>query len=418
MASPFDIKPPDPGAAAAALQQQAAANQARGASLGAPGQQAQQQAVGQLGQLAQGLGPSPAEMQLQQQAAANQRGMMQAASMGRGGNVAANFGQAIAANAGTQQATNAQAAIQRASEQQAAIAGLGQMGGQMVGQELAFNQLGQQGQIAGGQQSIDWNLGDRAADLARDQFKFQKANAIASQVIGGIGAVAGAASMSDPRAKMGIQPTAGTASDAVAEIDPITFQYKPGLGPPGQRYGVDAAQLEGTSLGSLVQPGPDGLRRVDNGGMASTALAASAEQERRLRALEAQLSAEGQAGGGGGMGLEAEAAAQRRADTVMAQRALEAGRLAGEMRRADASRGPDPFAGAPQMMRGGLGPAQLSGAQTVDPFAGEDPDLLAKKTGGGSGQTWIKLSQPGTDGWVADNRRVQSKRITPLVRSA
>ena len=415
MASPFDIKPPDPGQAAAMLQQQAQAQAARGASLGAPGQQAQQQAVDQLGQLAQGLGPSPAQLQLQQQAQANQQAAMAMASQGRGGNVAGNFNAALAANAGAQQATNAQAAIQRAQEQQAAIAGLGQMGGQMVGQELAFNQLGQQGQIAGGQQAIDWNLGDRAADLARDQFKFQKGNAIANTVIGGIGAVAGAAGMmSDERAKYGIQPTAQSASDAVGEVDPISYRYKPGLGPYGQQFGVSAQQLEGTSLGpQLVREGPDGFKRVDIGGMASASLAATAEQEQRLRRLEASLSAQGQAGGGGGMGLEAEAAAQRRADTVEAQRRMESARLAGEMQRG--AQEASAFAGAPQMMRGGLGPERLSGAQTVDPFG--DGMVARKAYSGTRGGQPVKVSRP-VDDRLADNRRAPSMRVTPSSRSA
>lgn len=281
--------PANPGANSGALMQ-------RGASLGAPGTNAQLGAMQYYDKMAQGLGPSVAEQQLQMQAEQNNRAAMQLASQGRGGNIAGNFTAALGAQAGAQMQTSQQAAMLRAAEQQQAIAGLGQLGGQAIGQELAFNQLAQQGLATAGQQNIDWQLGKRGLDLQREAQQSAERKWIAEAVVGGMGAIGQAASaMSDERAKYDIQPTAESASEAVGEVDPIAFRYQPGLGPPGQQYGASAQQLEGTSLGGLVHEGPDGFKRVDVGGMASATMAATAEQEQRLRRLEAMAAGAGEA---------------------------------------------------------------------------------------------------------------------------
>lgn len=275
----------NPGWNSGALQQ-------RGDTLGAPGTNAQLQAMQQYSAMAEGLGPSVAQQQLQAQSEANQRAQMAAINQSRGGNLAGNFNAALSAGAGMQQATNQQAAILRAQEQQAAIAGLGQLGGQVIGQELAFNQLAQQGLATAGQQNIDWQLGKRGLDLQRDGMQFDQNMQIAKSAMQGVGSVVGGAVMSDERAKSDIMPTAQSASEAIGEVDPITFRYQPGLGPYGQQFGVSAQQLEQTSLGpQLVREGPDGFKRVDTGGAAMASLAATAEQERRLRALEMQVRA-------------------------------------------------------------------------------------------------------------------------------
>jgi hypothetical protein len=126
----------------------------------------------------------------------------------------------------------------------------------------------------------------------------------------------------------------------------------------GQPAGVSAQQLAGTRLGGLVRPGPDGLLRVDAGGAATTALAASADQEHRLRALEMQVAQSDPR-----QSPYAEELGEQGYDNEYAegqQREREAARLSNEIAAArglgavqvDTPR--DPFAGAPQMQRGGF----------------------------------------------------------------
>jgi hypothetical protein len=272
--------PPSPGFDYAAMYK-------KGNALGQTGIDAQTDAIGYYDQMAQGLGPSVAERQLQMQAEQNNRAAMQLAGQARGGNIAGMYSQALGAQAGAQAQTNQQAAILRAQEQQQAMAGLGQLGGQVAQQGMGYDELAQRGLIAAGQQNIDWQLGKRGLNLQEDAQQFGQNMQIANTIMKGAGSVIGGAVMSDERAKVGIQPTAQSASAAIGEVDPITFRYQPGLGPDGQQFGASAQQLETTSLGpQLVREGPDGFKRIDTGGAAMASLAAAAEHERRLRDLE------------------------------------------------------------------------------------------------------------------------------------
>lgn len=84
------------------------------------------------------------------------------------------------------------------------------------------------------------------------------------------------------------------ATDALMPLRPVSYEYRPGIAgqpgaPPGRHTGVLAQDLERTPAGAAtVQPGPDGMKRVDPGRLSLLLAAADAEQERRLRALEAE----------------------------------------------------------------------------------------------------------------------------------
>lgn len=257
---------------------------ARGNALGAPGTNAQLNAMQYYDQMARGAGPSVAEQQLRQQAEQNQRAAMQLAGSARGGNIAGMYSQALGAQAGAQAQTNQQAAMLRAQEQQAAMAGLGALGGQAIGQELAFNALGQQGLIASGQQNIDWQLGKQQNALARDQFDLGRNKMIADTILGGVSAIGGIVG-SDVRLKHDMRPA--SVADAAAEVGGFEYGYNPGAGPPGQQLGVSAQQLARTSLGpTLVRQGPDGMLGIDGARAGVASLAATGENSRRIAELE------------------------------------------------------------------------------------------------------------------------------------
>lgn len=108
--------------------------------------------------------------------------------------------------------------------------------------------------------------------------------------------------VSDERVKQGLAPA--SAADATAEVASFKYDYKPeavsmGFGAPGQNYGVSAQQVEKTSLGpSLVREGADGLKRIDIGSAATTALAATGELSRKIQHLEQSLGQGGTTPGG------------------------------------------------------------------------------------------------------------------------
>jgi hypothetical protein len=94
---------------------------------------------------------------------------------------------------------------------------------------------------------------------------------------------------SDERSKMNARGGGLAAAQAVGELEPKTYEYRPGYGEPGQRVGVMAQALERTPAGqAIVQETPLG-KTVDVGGMSSLALAASSDQEHRLRDIEKAL---------------------------------------------------------------------------------------------------------------------------------
>ena len=113
----------------------------------------------------------------------------------------------------------------------------------------------------------------------------------ASPAAGGAAAPAateGAAALSDERAKVGVVP-AGHALGALLEsVEPVEYRYKkPARDGAGEHVGVLAQDLEQTPAGrSMVTDTPRG-KVVDGGKAALAALAATSDQEKRLRSLEA-----------------------------------------------------------------------------------------------------------------------------------
>lgn len=371
-----------------------------GAALGANAVDAQQAAFEEYLKAARGQAPSAAQMQQQAGLEQAQRAAMDMAGRTRGGNLGGAYTAALSAQSGAMAQANQAAAALRAAEMEQARAGLAGLGGQMAAQQFGYEQLANNTTLGLRGQDLNYNLGNaqlqQQQELADRQFMMQLIN----QGVSALGSVAGGiAGMSDERAKIGLRmagggavgalrgwagqeplPPRSEASEAVGEVMPAMWDsYKPGLGPPGERLGVSAQQLEGTRLGGLVFTGPDGLKRVDGVGAGMAGLAASAEQEHRIRALEAQMAR---------ADPYASPESMRNADEYDARygqaREQEAARLSADIRAARASaRAPQAydFGGAPQMYRerdpgaGAIDPFTMRGspssARAVDPFAGE-----------------------------------------------
>lgn len=268
------------------------AQQARG--IGVP---AQADAMKLYRDQALGQGPSVAREMWQQQAGRNMTDALALANRGRGGNIAGAQQQALASNAYAQQQTNQGMAALRAQEQQAGMAGYAGMAGQVAGQGLAYDQLGMQAALAGAQNRLGWYQADRGMDLQQNAQSWGRTmdalnmGAKYGQMIGGaMSGGMGAGLMSDERSKQNMQPTTLSASEAVGQTTPMVYNYRPGYGPSGVRFGPTAQDLEANPMtASLVQEGPDGLKRVDAGGLAALTTAATAEQEGRIRQLEQRI---------------------------------------------------------------------------------------------------------------------------------
>jgi len=304
-------------------------------------------------------GPSLAQLQMQQGMEQSQRGAMGLMGQTRGGNLAGAYSQALGAQSGAMANTNQQAGMLRAQEQLAAQQAYAGMSNQMAGQGLAYDQLNLQNALGQDQNSLGWYSAKRGMDLQQTQANRGFYTDLIKTGMGVVGDVAKMGAMSDVRAKEDMQPYDPAA--AAAEVQPLAYRYKPGMGQPeGQQLGVSAQQLAGTSLGStLVQQGPDGMLNIDGGRAGIAALAASGENSRRLRMMEQQL-AQGSEGGSMAQrygtrdeGMANERRAQMLSDDISAQRGL-----------ASVRRDQPPeydFSGSPQMRRGG--------AQTIDPFS-------------------------------------------------
>jgi hypothetical protein len=102
--------------------------------------------------------------------------------------------------------------------------------------------------------------------------------------------------MSDERVKSGEKVARSEVSELAGSLQPVSFEYQDGAGPAGHRVGVLAQQLEQTPAGAaLVQDTPRG-KMVDTNQATMANMAIAAEQEQRLRRLEAL--ALGSPGGG------------------------------------------------------------------------------------------------------------------------
>lgn len=251
----------------------------------------QQRAYDAYASMAVGNGPSVAETQQQaglSRAIASQQGMAAQAS---GGNLAGQMRQAQAAGAGMQMQGIQDAAMLRAQEQQQAMAGMAgtanAMGSQGLQQQLGYAGLGQDAR----QSQLDAQMQWQQLQLEAQKFRHERASNWANFGVEGAGKVIGSilgAVVSDERAKDEIEPTNLSASYAVGTLKPKEFSYKPGYGPYGRKIGFSAQDVQASPLGQqLVIDTPQG-KMIDTQNAAMVGLAATAEQEQRLRALEAK----------------------------------------------------------------------------------------------------------------------------------
>ena len=127
----------------------------------------------------------------------------------------------------------------------------------------------------------------RQEEIAEKQANRQFWGQMISSLIGGAAAAGTAAiTKSDKRAKEDIEPAAASDLEALANAvakSVATFKYKRGEGPPGERAGVMAQDLERTRLGdAVVSETDDGDKAVDYGAL-SVLLAAAVIKARKGR---------------------------------------------------------------------------------------------------------------------------------------
>lgn len=251
----------------------------------------QQQTYNAFGGLASGQSSSLADAQMKAALARTQANSQALAGQTRGGNTASAEQAAMIANfAGQSQGAADAAAIaaqqeMQAMQAQAAIAG--QMAGQGLEQQLGIEGIIGQGQLGQMNAQVESQLGNRELALAEKNAKAQRIMDAIKTGASVAGSVGGAV-MSDERAKDAIAPSGMAATHAVAETDPITFNYKPGYGPSGRQVGIDAASLARTPEGAqAVVTDPDtGMRMVDPGRLSTINTAALAELVPRIEQLE------------------------------------------------------------------------------------------------------------------------------------
>lgn len=304
--------------------------------------QNQQAMFDQFGRMAAGQGPSLAQDQLQRGVGEARASATQAALSARGGNASGGqFAAAnVAANMGSQAAMDS--AALRQQEQMAAMGAQGQLAGQMAQQSLQ-GQLGMEGLYQGALSSqLDANLmakqqrlDERAQQVERakgiksmfipdlsdvnakenilptdassapklrdtqEKSGLSTASGILGQLGGKAGAIGSLIALSDERAKKQIAPGNLQASQAVGDLGSYEFEYKAGYGQPaGRRFGVMAQEMERVYPQAVVDT-PQG-KGIDVPQGLGLNLAATAEQERRLRELEAMMGAGRQQGAFGG----------------------------------------------------------------------------------------------------------------------
>lgn len=264
----------------------------QGQQAGVLGQQqanvgVQGQNIAGLQNIASGLAPSAAQIQLQQQGAANAANQFGAAAALQGRDPGAALRMATTGAVNTQAATNAQAAQQRAADMATAqgqltgaIQGqgstLGNMQNQSIGaaQNYAGNQLGALGQGVNASTGLQNANNTNAASN----------NAYYGGILSGAaGAGAAAAVKSDRTSKTDVQHAD---LDKLADaLQAFAFKYKAGEGPGGQRVGIMAQDaLKGGPVGrGMVDRGGDGKLQLDGSNAVGAALAMASEALKRTK---------------------------------------------------------------------------------------------------------------------------------------
>lgn len=235
----------------------------------------------------EGRGPSVAEQQMIGQNEAAKRQQLAMARSGGGGAL----GQASAMRGAQQSAAmqDAQLArssgLLRANEQQAAMNAAGGLASQTRAQDQGmFN--AEANFLA--TQANSFNQQQAAQAQADESYKTRRGSGA-----GGIisaGAAMGGALLSDKRAKDDQGPAPSSDLEAFLEAAAgHRYKYRSGMGedPGREHFGPMAQDLEQSAVGqSLVNEGPDGLKRIDTEGATGAMLAAMHEINARLRALE------------------------------------------------------------------------------------------------------------------------------------
>lgn len=287
---------PDTAASANALQlQQGFQGQAKGFKGAYDPNQAkatlgqQNQNIQGLQAIAAGRVPSPAELQMRQQAAANTAGTYGAAAALGGRTGGGNLDAALRAAQQSQATTNLQGAQQRAQDQTTAQNQLTQALGAMQAQQqtLRGQDLGYKQDLAGdilgasGQQvTAAGNTVNANATNAASQ------NAFMGGVVGG---ATQAAVKSDEREKQAVKPLGAPDMDKLAAaLKAVGFEYKnpgtPGEN-PGRRAGIMAQDaLKGGPAGeAMIDTDKTGQLTLDPANSLGIALAMSAEALRRTK---------------------------------------------------------------------------------------------------------------------------------------
>lgn len=304
------------------------ANDARAAGIGAQMQyqqgiglsdqaRAQQmQGLGYLQNMAQGNGPSAAQIQANQGLAAARAQQASIAAGARGGGAGIAAAQQAAANAAGGLSANAvqSNALLRANEQMNAMQQYGQQAGalrsgdyqraqmaagqqQFAGQQQSdFERMRQQVyqqqqgyQQAAEQQNLAREAAQRGWNLSQQQMSQANQNSwLNAGISAGSAALMAAAVMSDERAKEDVTDGDDDVDEALSKLRPRSFKYKKGLGDtPNALTGVMAQHLAASKAGSaLVEKGDDGYLRVKVPHAAMLALASAARLHRRVEELE------------------------------------------------------------------------------------------------------------------------------------
>lgn len=261
--------------------------------------------------LANGTGPNPAQAMLKQATDRNIAATIAAMGSARGANLGAAQAGATAAGVGMGQQAAQEAATLQAQQQlqglqgQAGIAGT--LAGLSSGREMGLLGMGQDALMGQAQMQQEFEMEQaRLANEARARRNqavlggLQLGAQVGGDVLGGV--------LSDEREKTDVKPIkagglaallakfddGGEAAGELGEVEPFEFEYTPS----GKKKGGIAGRLAGVMAQHVEKAGPkgrdvveedeDGTKRLHGARALSLSLAAGADHERRLRALEGQ----------------------------------------------------------------------------------------------------------------------------------
>jgi len=263
-----------------ALAQQQAVNQARTGS------------VAQLGQIAQGKGPSLADAQMKAAQDRNLAQLMaqQAAARNVSGGVAGR-NLAVASTLGNRQTAQdaGQARLQEATQAR-----------QQLFQEKQAADLAAQGGIdtsygysvapKTSMQDYERTKAGIDAQMSKIAAEERSANKAAqSQMFGSVLKGAGALfAASDEKLKKDIKPESAKLEKFLSALEASSYKYKEGTAnsTPGKKFGIMAQDLEKSEVGqTIVKDTPEG-KMVDMNAAISAVLAAQADLNKRLKGIE------------------------------------------------------------------------------------------------------------------------------------